>query len=49
MTPSRSDKAKEAAATNALIDQGAGVIAMHVDSLATVIQVAERQPPPPRR
>ena len=36
-----SDKAKEAAATNALIDQGADVIAMHVDSPATVIQAAE--------
>ena len=35
-----SDKAKEAAATSALIDQGADVIAMHVDSPATVIQVA---------
>ncbi len=40
-TGSWSDKAKEAAATNALIDQGADVIAMHVDSPATVIQVAE--------
>ncbi len=36
-----SDKAKEAAATNALIDQGADVITMHVDSPATVIRVAE--------
>ena len=36
-----SDKAKEAAATNALIDQGADVVAMHVDSPATVIQAAE--------
>lgn len=36
-----SDKAKEAAATNALIDQGADVISMHVDSPATVIRVAE--------
>ncbi len=36
-----SDKAKEAAATNALIDEGADVIAMHVDSPATVIQAAE--------
>ena len=36
-----SDKAKEAAATNALIDQGADVVAMHVDSPATVLQVAE--------
>ena len=40
-TGSWSDKAKEAAATNALIDDGADVIAMHVDSPATVIQVAE--------
>ena len=40
-TGSWSDKAKEAAATGALIDQGADVIAMHVDSPATVIQVAE--------
>ncbi len=39
-TGSWSDKAKEAAATGALIDQGADVIAMHVDSPATVIQVA---------
>jgi basic membrane protein A and related proteins len=36
-----SDKAKEAAAANALIDQGADVITMHVDSPATVIRVAE--------
>jgi len=36
-----SDKAKEAAAANALIDQGADVITMHVDSPATVIQTAE--------
>ena len=35
------DKAKEAAATNALIDQGADVVTMHVDSPATVIQIAE--------
>jgi basic membrane lipoprotein Med (substrate-binding protein (PBP1-ABC) superfamily) len=40
-TGSWSDKAKEAASTNALIDQGADVIAMHVDSPATVIQAAE--------
>jgi len=40
-TGSWSDKAKEAAATNALIDQGADVVAMHVDSPATVVQVAE--------
>jgi basic membrane lipoprotein Med (substrate-binding protein (PBP1-ABC) superfamily) len=36
-----SDKAKEAAATNALLDQGVDVVAMHVDSPATVIQTAE--------
>src|SRR5271168_1314081 len=36
-----SDKAKEAAAANALIDQGADVVTMHVDSPATVIQIAE--------
>ena len=36
-----SDKAKEAAATGALIDQRADVIAMHVDSPATIIQAAE--------
>ena len=36
-----SDKAKEASATGALIDQGADVVAMHVDSPATVIQIAE--------
>jgi basic membrane protein A and related proteins len=38
-----SDKAKEAAATNALIDEGADVVAMHVDSPATVIQAAENR------
>ena len=38
-----SDKAKEAAATNALIDQGADVVAMHVDLPATVIQAAENR------
>src|ERR1700724_1189869 len=36
-----SDKAKEAVAANALIDQGADVVTMHVDSPATVIQAAE--------
>ena len=36
-----SDKAKEAAAANALIDQGADVVTMHVDLPATIIQVAE--------
>jgi basic membrane protein A and related proteins len=35
------DKAKEAAAANALIDQGADVVTMHVDSPATIIQLAE--------
>jgi len=37
------DKAKEAAAANALIDQGADVVTMHVDSPATIIQVAEQR------
>lgn len=41
VTGSWSDKAKEAAAANALIDQGADVVTMHVDSPATVIQVTE--------
>jgi len=36
-----SDKAKEAEAANALIDQGADVVTMHVDSPATIIQIAE--------
>jgi basic membrane protein A and related proteins len=36
-----SDKAKEAAAANALIDQGADIVTMHVDSPATVILTAE--------
>jgi hypothetical protein len=36
-----SDKAKEAEAANALIDQGADIVTMHVDSPATIIQVAE--------
>src|ERR1700688_2681239 len=36
-----SDKAKEAAAAGALIDQGADVVTMHVDSPATIIQAAE--------
>jgi basic membrane lipoprotein Med (substrate-binding protein (PBP1-ABC) superfamily) len=43
VTGSWSDKAKEAAAAGALIDQGADVVTMHVDSPATVIQTAERQ------
>ncbi|HVO37431.1 MAG TPA: BMP family ABC transporter substrate-binding protein [Spirochaetia bacterium] len=36
-----SDKAKEAAAANALLDQGCDVLAMHVDSPATIVQTAE--------
>jgi basic membrane lipoprotein Med (substrate-binding protein (PBP1-ABC) superfamily) len=36
-----SDKAKEAAAANALIDQGADVVTMHVDSPATILRTAE--------
>jgi len=36
-----SDKAKEAAAANALLDQGCDVVTMHVDSPATIIQTAE--------
>jgi basic membrane protein A and related proteins len=35
------DKTKEASAANALIDQGADVVTMHVDSPATILQVAE--------
>src|SRR5580693_9314197 len=35
------DKTKEAAAANALIDQGADVVTMHVDSPATILQIAE--------
>jgi basic membrane lipoprotein Med (substrate-binding protein (PBP1-ABC) superfamily) len=38
-----SDKAKEAAAASALIDQGADVVTMHVDSPATIIQTAENR------
>jgi basic membrane protein A and related proteins len=38
-----SDKVKEAAAANALIDQGADILTMHVDSPATVIQIAENR------
>jgi basic membrane lipoprotein Med (substrate-binding protein (PBP1-ABC) superfamily) len=37
------DKVKEAAAANALIDQGADVLTMHVDSPATIIQTAENR------
>jgi len=36
-----SDKAKEAAAANALLDQGCDVLAMHVDSPATIVRTAE--------
>jgi basic membrane lipoprotein Med (substrate-binding protein (PBP1-ABC) superfamily) len=36
-----SDKTKEASAANALIDQGADVVTMHVDSPTTVLQTAE--------
>lgn len=35
------DRAKEAAAANALLDLGVDVITMHVDSPATIIQTAE--------
>ncbi len=35
------DRAKEAAATNALLDQGVDVITMHVDSPSTIIQTTE--------
>ena len=41
VTNSWSDKAKEAAAANALLDQGCDVLAMHVDSPAVIIQAAE--------
>jgi len=36
-----SDKAKEAGAANALLDQGCDVVAMHVDSPAAIIQTVE--------
>jgi basic membrane lipoprotein Med (substrate-binding protein (PBP1-ABC) superfamily) len=36
-----SDKAKEAGAANALLDQGCDVVAMHVDSPTTIIQTVE--------
>ncbi len=36
-----SDKAKEAGAANALLDQGCDVVAMHVDSPATIIRTVE--------
>ncbi|HYL25631.1 MAG TPA: BMP family ABC transporter substrate-binding protein [Burkholderiales bacterium] len=36
-----SDKAKEAAAANALLDQGCDVVSMHVDSPATIIRAVE--------
>jgi len=41
VTGSWSDKAKEASAASALIDQGADVVTMHVDSPVTVLQTAE--------
>jgi basic membrane lipoprotein Med (substrate-binding protein (PBP1-ABC) superfamily) len=37
------DRAKETAATNALIDQGCDVLTMHVDSPGTIIQTAEER------
>ena len=37
------DKVKEAAAANALLDQGADVLTMHVDSPATIVQIAENR------
>ena len=40
-TFSWSDSAKEAAATDALINQGVDVLTMHVDSPSTIIQTAE--------
>jgi basic membrane protein A and related proteins len=42
-TGSWSDPAKEASATNALIDGGVDVVGMHVDSPLTVIQTAEKR------
>jgi len=36
-----SDKSKEAAAANALLDQGCDILTMHVDSPATIIQTTE--------
>ena len=36
-----SDKAREAGAANALLDQGCDVVGMHVDSPATIIQTVE--------
>ncbi|MBG9390053.1 BMP family ABC transporter substrate-binding protein [Caenimonas aquaedulcis] len=36
-----SDKAKEASAANALLDQGCDVVSMHVDSPATIIRTVE--------
>jgi basic membrane lipoprotein Med (substrate-binding protein (PBP1-ABC) superfamily) len=37
------DKAKEAAAANALLDQGCDVVSMHVDSPATIIRTVEER------
>lgn len=42
-TGSWSDPAKEATATNALIDQGVDVVSMVVDSPITVVQTAEKR------
>jgi basic membrane protein A and related proteins len=42
-TFSWSDSAKEAAATDALINQGVDVITMHVDAPSTIIQTAEER------
>jgi basic membrane lipoprotein Med (substrate-binding protein (PBP1-ABC) superfamily) len=41
VTNTWSDKSKEAAAANALLDQGCDIVTMHVDSPATIIQTAE--------
>lgn len=38
-----SDKVKEAASANALLDQGVDILTMHVDSPATIIQIAENR------
>ncbi len=41
VTNSWSDKAKEAAAANALLDQGCDILTMHVDSPNVIISIAE--------
>src|SRR5258707_329575 len=41
VTGGRSDKAQDAAAANALIDQGADVVTRHADSPSTIIKLAE--------